>query len=303
MWLDGIFMANNNYHPMSSRLLLSLLLLIAASCTDYRVTGNHTNLTHIVLNLEYSGSDTYYVKPTSPIYKSLNFTLICHSFSDLSFTITDFNGTRFRIPHAAPFSVDPLARATFPLALSSFLVNYTTNPFNFKIIRRTDNELLFDTSAGNLIFSEHYIEISTKVATQYAWGFGERFTDRFRIQTGKYTIFNRDRGMNIDRRQGLQTYGHYPIYLIRDNSSNFHINYFRNSNAMDVIVSNGSNDNYIFTYKTIGGMIDFRFVMGTNSAEEAVERFHLLLGRSTVPPFWALGFHQCRWGYQNVTFL
>jgi alpha-glucosidase (family GH31 glycosyl hydrolase) len=194
-------------------------------------------------------------------------------------------------------------KSTYPIALSSFIVNYTTNPFNFKIIRRSDNELLFDSSVGNIIFSEHYIEISTKVASRYAWGFGERFSNRFRVQPGKYTIFNRDRGQVIDKQQGLQTYGHYPIYLLRDNSSNFHINYFRNSNAMDIIVNESSGDTYTFTYKTIGGMIDFRFILGTNSAEEAIERFHLFLGRAAVPPFWSLGFHQCRWGYENISYL
>lgn len=250
--------------------LFLVLLVAAALSSDYRVTNTFTNLSHIILNLEYTGTDEYYIKESSPIYKRLNFTLICHSFSDLSLAITDFNGTRFRIPNYAPFVVDPLDKSSFPLAVSSFIVNYTTNPFNFKIIRRTDNELLFDSSVGNIIFSEHYIEISTKVASKNVWGFGERFSNRFRIQPGKYTVFNRDRGQVVDKQQGLQTYGHYPIYFLRDNSSNYHINYFRNSNAMDIIVNSSSSDAYSFTYKTIGGMIDFRFILGTNSAEETI---------------------------------
>ena len=139
------------------RFTLLLLLVLGALSLDYRVANASQNYTHIVLNLEYTGSDDYYIKESSPIYKKLNFTLICHAFGDLSFTITDPNNTRFRVPNQAPFSMDPLAKATFPLNLSSFIVTYTTNPFNFKIVRRTDNEMLFDSSVGNLTFSEHYI--------------------------------------------------------------------------------------------------------------------------------------------------
>jgi hypothetical protein len=35
---------------------------------------------------------------------------------------------------------------------------------------------------------------------------------------------------------------------------------------MDVIVNESADSTYSFTYKTIGGMIDFRFILGTNSA-------------------------------------
>lgn len=29
----------------------------------------------------------------------------------------------------------------------------------------------------------------------------------------------------------------------------------------------------------------------------------MYLGRSAVPPFWSLGFHQSRWGYNNISML
>lgn len=66
---------------------------------------------------------------------------------------------------------------------------------------------------------------------------GERFTNGFRLKEGKWTIFNRDRGQVIDSGTGLQTYGHNPVYLQRERKDKFHINYFRNSNAMDINIT------------------------------------------------------------------
>lgn len=34
-----------------------------------------------------------------------------------------------------------------------------------------------------------------------------------------------------------------------------------------------------------------------------IERFNYYGGRSQVPPFWAMGYHQSRWGYKDITAL
>lgn len=71
---------------------------------------------------------------------------------------------------------------------------------------------------------------------------------------------------------------------------------------MDVIISTKDNKHYV-TYKVIGGVLDFRFFMGEQNAEATVERLNLYSGRAAIPPFWSFGFHQCRWGYKNVSYL
>jgi hypothetical protein len=50
-------------------------------------------------------------------------------------------------------------------------------------------------------------------------------------------MFSRDRGDIIDQGIGLQTYGYYPIYMMRERQNLFHIAYFRSSNALDAIKS------------------------------------------------------------------
>ena len=93
------------------------------------------------------------------------------------------------------------------------------------------------------------------------YGLGERFNSNFKLKDGKWTIFNRDHPFLVDHGDGHQTYGHYPYYLKKGKKNYFHLSYFRNSNAMDIIKETvGSKIS--LTYKAIGGVIDFRFTLG-----------------------------------------
>ena len=75
--------------------------------------------------------------------------------------------------------------------------------------------------------------------------------------------------------------------------------YLRNSNAMDVIKSTQDSIHYI-TYKIIGGIVDFRFFIGEDNPELTLQKLNQYSGIAAIPPFWSLGFHQCRWGYKKV---
>lgn len=133
-------------------------------------------------------------------------------------------------------------------------------------MRKSNNAILFSTYDIDFIYSDYYLQIGTEVDSDYTYGLGERFNPSFRLGDGKWTIFNRDRGQVIDRGQGKQTYGYYPFYLQREANRNFHINYFRSSNALDVIKETKDKRHFL-TYKVIGGIIDFRFFLNEQSAE------------------------------------
>lgn len=132
------------------------------------------------------------------------------------------------------------------------------------------------------------------------FGLGERF-GQLQVRPGNWTIMNRDRGQYIDRgTQAGNTYGHYPNYLVRTQSREWDFSYLRASVPMAVEVQNYASVAYRLTYRMIGGVFDFRFFLGNVFAEVTLERFHQVLGRSEIPPLWALGMHQCRWGYNSA---
>ena len=84
--------------------------------------------------------------------------------------------------------------------------------------------------------------------------------------------------------------------MAREKSNYFHINYLRSSNAMDVIKEKKNGKTYL-TYKVIGGIIDIRLVISNQNPKDLLKGLTSYIGQSNIPPFWAMGFHQCRWGY------
>jgi alpha-glucosidase (family GH31 glycosyl hydrolase) len=133
------------------------------------------------------------------------------------------------------------------------------------------------------------------------WGLGERFQSKFKITDGKWTLWNRDKPWKIDR--GIpgtsdQTYGFQPIYLARNTESKkHHLVYFKNTYGLLVDVSNKGNQ---LQYNSVGGPIHFIIIVGEESPEKVIQQYHDFIGPSLVPPFWSMGYHQCRWGYKTA---
>ena len=196
-------------------LFLYLLALLALAKTQYRVTSEAINSTTVALELEYTGPDEYYLKPTSPICKKLVFIFRTLAFGDFTFKIIDAAKARFEVPQSGIFPTDPLGNFSFPTAASAVSIDYSTNPFDFTIARKENKAVLFSTKNQDLIFSDHYLQIGTDIDSAYLYGIGERFHETFRKQDGKWTIFNCDKGHTIDKGKGIQTYGFYPFYLLR----------------------------------------------------------------------------------------
>ena len=192
-----------------------LLISLTLAKSQYKVTSNSTNSSTVTLTLTYTGSDDYYVKPTSPIIKTLTFRFHCMTFNDFSFKISDPNNHRFEVPQKGVFPIDPIAGFSFPISASGVNFTYTADPFDFRIVRKQNGAVLFSTYDHNVVFSDHYLEIGTEVNSDYIYGIGERFLSSFRKTDGKWTIFNRDRGQIIDHGEGRQTYGYYPFYMLR----------------------------------------------------------------------------------------
>lgn len=96
---------------------------------------------------------------------------------------------------------------------------------------------------------------------------------------------------------GPNLYGTHPMYMeIRQANSvgKAHGVFFLNTNAMNVHL-----ESKLLTWQTIGGVIDVWFFMGP-SPIEVIQQYTEVIGKPHFPPYWQLGFHQCRWGYESI---
>ena len=66
---------------------------------------------------------------------------------------------------------------------------------------------------------------------------------------------------------------------------------------MDIKLRNEGNKTTL-EYNAVGGILDFYFLAGPSPVEVA-KQYAALAGLPAEVPYWSLGLHQCRYGYQN----
>ena len=107
----------------------------------------------------------------------------------------------------------------------------------------------------------------------------------------KYTMMNTDQPPTPN----APLYGTHPFYIMVEDDGQAHGVLLFNNNPQDIILQ----PTPAITYRTIGGIFDFFIYTGPTPA--AVVQQHLsLVGRPQLPPYWALGFHLCRYGYKTL---
>ncbi|KAJ2490818.1 hypothetical protein IWW37_002818 [Coemansia sp. RSA 2050] len=203
--------------------------------------------------------------------------------------IKDSDGQQFQIPHDV-IALDPghgVRNASSSLRFDHF--HDDLSGFGFRVSR--GDQVVFDTVGHPLIFEDQYIEVTSSLpANANIYGMGESpdFFRRNPANTIK-TLWNRDSPDLLQQ----NVYGSHSIYMeLRDGL--FHGTYLHNSHGMDIALANST-----IQYRVLGGTADFYF-FGGPSALDVVDQYTELVGRPSRIPYWALGFHNCRYGYKSV---
>ncbi|XP_054662763.1 maltase-glucoamylase-like isoform X2 [Grus americana] len=249
----------------------------------YMSSGVTANLTLNENNLKA------YEKSTSPI-STLRLEVKYHSNHMLQFKIYDYANKRYEVP--VPLNLPESPESTVENRLYDVVVQ--NKPFGIQVRRRSTGTVIWDSQLPTFTFSDMFIQISTRLASQYLYGFGESEHTMFRRDMNWHTwgMFTRDQPPGYK----LNSYGFQPLYMGLEEDGNAHGVLLLNSNAMDVTFQ----PTPALTYRTTGGILDFYMVLGP-TPELVVQEYTALIGRPVMPPYWALGFQLCRYGYKNDT--
>ncbi|XP_072852258.2 sucrase-isomaltase, intestinal isoform X2 [Pogona vitticeps] len=259
--------------------------------SDYGYSVSNVQNTSVGLSADLQ-RNTKFPNPygnRSPAVDPLRLEVTYHANDILQFKIYDPNSKRYEVP-VPLFTRSPTGSEVNRL----YQVEIVDNPFGIRIRRRSTGTVIWNSQVPGFTFSDMFIQIATRLPSQYIYGFGENEHTHFRrdMNWESWGMFTKDQPPGYK----LNSYGFHPFYMALEEDGNAHGVFLLNSNAMDVTFQ----PTPALTYRTIGGILDFYMVLGP-TPEEVVEEYTRLIGRPVMPPYWALGFQLCRYGYKNTS--
>ncbi|EME39005.1 glycoside hydrolase family 31 protein [Dothistroma septosporum NZE10] len=259
-------------------------------CPGYQASDVQTSSNGLTAKLALAGSSCN-VYGTD--IKDLTLTVEYQTDNRLHVLIQDAAQQVYQVPE----SVFP--RPTFTgvdKGSSNLVFDYVESPFSFTVKRKSSGEVLFDTSAASLIFEDQYVRLRTSLPEHPSlYGTGEH-TDPFMLNTTNYTrtAWNRDA---YGTPAGTNLYSTHPVYYDHRGANGTHAVFLLSSNGMNYKIDDS--DGTYLEYDLLGGVLDFYFVAGPTPVEVS-QQYSEIVGKSAMQPYWGFGFHQCRYGYQDV---
>ncbi|KAI1341410.1 glycoside hydrolase family 31 protein [Xylariaceae sp. FL0016] len=262
-----------------------------SSCPGYSASNIQTTSSGLTADLKLTGE-------ACNVYGT--------DLDELTLTVSYDTDTRLHVKiQDAGNSVYQVPASVFPRpagngsdeSKSALEFDYVENPFSFTVSRSESGEVLFDTSAASLIFESQYLRLRTKLPDNPSlYGLGEH-SDPFMLNTTDYirTFWSQD-AYGVP--EGANLYGNHPVYY-EHRESGTHGVFFLNSNGMDIMINQTDESGQYLEYNTLGGILDFYFVSGPTPVDVS-RQYAEIVGLPAMMPYWGFGFHNCRYGYQDV---
>ncbi|KAK5108679.1 hypothetical protein LTR62_008084 [Meristemomyces frigidus] len=212
------------------------------------------------------------------------------------------NETRYILsPDLVP---QPEWDGTMTASSSDLSLKWSNDPsFQFEVSGSSNGEVLFSTYGYVMVYEDQFLEIKTRMVEDYTiYNLAENTHDFLLGNNYTQTFHNVDAGNTIDGNE----YGVHPFYqetrYHSGTSTTSHGVYARNAHGQEWLLRPDS-----VTYRTLGGSFDMYFLSGekedgSSSALHTIAQYQTgCIGTPSMQQFWTFGFHQSRWGYQNIS--
>ena len=212
--------------------------------------------------------------------------------------ITTPDAERYEIPESVTSSGPVTLPSSQPISIddASFDFTYTSSPFTFKISDKSDPSIIVFELNEDFSFSDQYIKLSTSMNSESKlFGLGEKSrSNGAEVPPGsKTTMWARDMAAAVF---DTNLYASHPFYVELSSDGSAHGSFLRNSNGLDVTYSESRDS---LTFEALGGIVDLYTFVGPSPTDVAAQ-YQQIVGFPRLQPYWSLGFHQCRYGYENL---
>jgi len=232
-----------------------------------------------------------------PDFENLSVEFVQETSNRMHMKIAPKGEQRWEVPE----SILPRPGGSSNIKDSSMKTHIIPDPFQFAIRRNKSAQDLFYMSKM-LVFQDQYIQfvLGTPKNTVATFGFGESTRASQQVEVDKtYSMWATDFAAGGGYDNSL--YGSHPFFIQVLDDGTAHGALILNSNAMEASSHTdptGQQGNSIGVQIT-GGLIDIYFFSG-NSPAEVIQYYQEVVGKPMLTPYWSLGFHNCKWGYESI---
>ncbi|KAL6481335.1 hypothetical protein MHYP_G00094150 [Metynnis hypsauchen] len=216
--------------------------------------------------------------------ETLQLDVLYESNSRLRVKVTDPAKQRYEVPIDVPVVKE---KAPDPL----YTVEFSKQPFGIVVKRKQNGAVLLNTTVAPLFYADQFLQMSSSLPSNFVYGLGEHRSNFLHdVQWNTLTMWARDAAPV----ELTNLYGVHPFYLLMEPNGLAHGSFLLNSNAMDVVLQPAP----ALTWRTIGGILDLYIFLGPDPGS-VIGEYLEVVGKPAMPPYWALGYHLCRWGYDS----